>query len=322
LLFFHTHLFYRTFGFKNHKKMYHAGEKEVQQLAGETAGAQSNGRIIKNEIIRGAVNFIEKQNTAYVTSVDAQGQVWVSLLVGDFGFAKVPHPQEVSFDKSLIYSSKEDIFYQNIAQNPKVGSLFIELGSRRRFRVNGRVHATDTQMTLAIDEAYPNCPKYIQRRIASVPESFDNTSPRIAQGNTLTPAHSQWIAQADTFFVGSSSANAQLDASHRGGKSGFVELVDDHTLKIPDYAGNSMFNTLGNFAQNPQAGLLFVDFDKGATLQLTGKATLLFDQHSAEDQEKTGGTGRFWLFEAKAWIETQHHHQVNWELLDYSPFNP
>ena len=82
---------------------------------------------------------------------------------------------------------------------------------------------------------------------------------------------------ADTFFVASAHPRRGTDVSHRGGDPGFVRMLDDHTLRVPDYAGNSMFNTLGNLHVNPRAGLLFVDFDRWRTLQLTGTATIRFD---------------------------------------------
>ena len=52
------------------------------------------------------------------------------------------------------------------------------------------------------------------------------------------------------------------------------------TLQFPDYAGNNMFNTLGNLAIDPHAGLLFVDFELGDTLQITGEARVLWDDES------------------------------------------
>ncbi len=113
-----------------------------------------------------------------------------------------------------------------------------------------------------------------------------------------------------------------MDASHRGGAKGFVEILENGTLKIPDYKGNSMYNTLGNFLLNPRAGLLFIDFQAGITLQLSGTASLLFNQSAGEDLQKTTGTGRYWLFETKEWILTEQHHQADWEFIDFSPFNP
>ena len=141
-------------------------------------------------------------------------------------------------------------------------------------------------------------------------------------GHILGDDQINWIRSADTFFVASSGPDNRLDVSHRGGNQGFVDVLSDGTLKVPDYQGNSMYNTFGNFVTNPNAGIVFVDFEKGATLQLTGKAELLFDQTSDDDLEKTTGTGRFFLFHPEEWIQTDHHHDVNWEFVDYSPFNP
>jgi len=51
-----------------------------------------------------------------------------------------------------------------------------------------------------------------------------------------------------------------------------VQVIDERRLRIPDYAGNNMFQTLGNIVADARVGLLFVDFDTGTTLQLTGRA--------------------------------------------------
>ena len=94
------------------------------------------------------------------------------------------------------------------------------------------------------------------------------------------------------------------------------------SVRIPDYPGNNMFNSLGNIYQNPNAGLLFVDYEGGKTLQLTGKGELQFNSNSKEDLEKTGATGRFWLFHVDEWVVTENHHDVNWVFQEYSQFNP
>ena len=81
---------------------------------------------------------------------------------------------------------------------------------------------------------------------------------------------------ADTFFIASGyrdegdSAAFGMDASHRGGERGFVRVVDEGRLEFPDYAGNNHFNTIGNLVLDPRAGFLFVDFETGGLLQLTG----------------------------------------------------
>jgi len=302
--------------------VYHKGEKEIQTRVGEDIQANSNGRVITNTIIKGAINFIEKQPMAIVSSVNENEKVWVSLLVGDYGFVTVSAPNSLSFKKDKIYSDSNDVFFENILKNPSVGSLFIELETRRRFRINGNVKEVDNRIDLTVQEAYPNCPKYIQQRVISTPENFDRIEVYKTTGSALTGNLKNWIQGSDTLFVGSQSTNQKMDASHRGGNTGFVEIVDNRTLKIPDYQGNSMYNTLGNFVQNPNAGLLFIDFDNRKTLQLTGKAKIIFEQTTEQDLIKTTGTGRYWLFEVSEWVVTADHHNVNWKLMSYSPFNP
>ncbi|MBL6445996.1 pyridoxamine 5'-phosphate oxidase family protein [Fulvivirga sp. 29W222] len=303
-------------------EIFHQGEKEIQKRVGEQAVADRNGRAISNTITRGAFNFIEKQPMAVVSSADNKGQVWVSLLVGDFGFVTVPNAKALTIHKSRIYSDANDIFFQNLESNVNVGSLFIELDTRRRFRINGVASLHGDKIDVTVEEAYPNCPKYIQQRVISSRENFGQVKVEKAKETSLTHDHINWIKASDTLFVGSQSNNSRFDASHRGGNPGFVDVLDEKTLKIPDYKGNGMYNTLGNFVQNPNAGLLFIDFQNQRTLQLTGTAEIMFDPTGEQDLVKTTGTGRYWLFRVKESIVTTNHHHVNWELMSYSPFNP
>ena len=80
-----------------------------------------------------------------------------------------------------------------------------------------------------------------------------------------------------------------------------------------------MFNTLGNFTSDPRAGLMFVDFESNRTLQLTGRAEILYDMEGGE--QETGGTNRYWDFHIDRWIENSPSSQMTWEFLDYSPHN-
>lgn len=117
----------------------------------------------------------------------------------------------------------------------------------------------------------------------------------IREGETLSDGLIEWIRGADTFFVASAHLDGPADVSHRGGRPGFVEFKDS-VLCIPDYAGNNMFSTLGNFALNPRAGLVFVDFESDRRLQITGNVRL--DLESGE----TGCTGRWWEFTPRKWV--------------------
>ena len=92
------------------------------------------------------------------------------------------------------------------------------------------------------------------------------------------------ITNADTFFIATayqeeSAAIARgVDVSHKGGKPGFVLINNDQTLTIPDFSGNNRFNTIGNILLNPPTGLLFIDFEQGDLLYLTGTAEIIWSE--------------------------------------------
>ena len=71
-------------------------------------------------------------------------------------------------------------------------------------------------------------------------------------------------------------SEAASTSPHRGGPPGFLRLGADGRLWLPDYAGNRLFNTLGNLLQDPRCGLLFIDFDNGDLLHLHAEAELFW----------------------------------------------
>ena len=85
------------------------------------------------------------------------------------------------------------------------------------------------------------------------------------------------IERADTAFVGSLHPARGVDASHRGGAPGFIQVVDATTLRVPDYPGNSMFMTLGNFEVDSRASLAVLDFERGRVVSFSGSARLHFE---------------------------------------------
>jgi predicted pyridoxine 5'-phosphate oxidase superfamily flavin-nucleotide-binding protein len=290
---------------------FHDGERLAQEITGEKHIADHNGGIVSSTLARGVMPFIEKTPVFFVSSMAGDGKLWASVLSGESNFVKVLNESTLTLDPSLLRSNKDDIFWQNILTTSSIGVLFIDLLTRRRYRINGSITKEANLYNIHVEQAYPNCPKYIQRRDTIPGGNTENRSDKELE---------EWVAQCDTFFIASGSAEGDLDVSHRGGKPGFIELTDNNTLRIPDYDGNSMFNTLGNFLQNPKAGLLFIDFSNGDTLQLSGTATVSW--HEDDVENKTGGTGRFWYFniEDKLAINSLPHFATR--FIDYSPFNP
>ena len=301
---------------------YHAGELLVQEHVGVLSEGASNSRVIQDSILKGALRFLNQQGMAVLGSLDQDRNVWASVLMGQPGFMKAGDERTVTFDRTTMVHNPHDPFWDNISRHPEVGMLAIELASRRRLRVNGTItRMSDDLLQLHVEESYPNCPKYIQRRqITTLGNGTDPFPLILERGEILGSNQQALITQADTFFVASAHPERGVDASHRGGNSGFVTVVDQRTLRIPDYLGNSMFNTFGNFVVNPRAGLVFLDFDSGRTLQLIGRPEIL---HDVDDPAgETGGTKRYWQFHIDRWLEIGPVSQLAWSLLDYSPHNP
>ena len=79
------------------------------------------------------------------------------------------------------------------------------------------------------------------------------------------------------FFIATADAQGRPDCSYKGGLPGFVRVLDDNTLAIPDYDGNGMYRTWGNVLVNPHVGLLFLDFENPKRLRVNGTARVSAD---------------------------------------------
>lgn len=86
-----------------------------------------------------------------------------------------------------------------------------------------------------------------------------------------------FIESASMFFIATADAQGHPDCSYKGGLPGFVRVLDDHTLLIPDYDGNGMYRTWGNVLVNPQVGLLFLNFEQPKRLRINGRAQVSAD---------------------------------------------
>jgi hypothetical protein len=300
---------------------YHEGERAVQDRAGEAAIADRNGTVIGSTVPHPALGFIGQQPMAVLTSVDSQRRPWASLLFGIPGFLQADSPERLTADLSHAWPHPDDPFWRNIERDPRFGMLLVELVTRRRLRINGSATLDGEALDLQVERAYPNCPKYIQRRhLSERPAERDEDLPEPIRGKALTPDQRSMIAGADTLFVASLHPEHGADASHRGGRPGFAQVLDATTLRIPDYPGNSMFNTLGNFAAHPKGGIIIPDFGGQRTLQLVGEVEIRWDL--GDPDGVTGGTGRFWDFLIAETLELSLPVRATWELLDASPFNP
>jgi uncharacterized protein len=92
----------------------------------------------------------------------------------------------------------------------------------------------------------------------------------------------QFIGKAPFVVIASTAENGQLDVSPKGDPAGFVQVVDDRTLAIPDRRGNRRVDTLCNVLANPSVGLIFFVPGKTETLRVAGKAAIVRDRSLRE----------------------------------------
>ncbi|MGE2733735.1 pyridoxamine 5'-phosphate oxidase family protein [Mycolicibacterium vaccae] len=93
----------------------------------------------------------------------------------------------------------------------------------------------------------------------------------------LAPAHRQWLAHSPLGFVATTDAAGRVDVSPKGDPAGFVHVIDDTTIAIPERPGNRRVDGYLNVLQRPRVGTLFVIPGRGDTLRINGAARVLAD---------------------------------------------
>jgi uncharacterized protein len=295
---------------------FHPGELEVQNRAGAQQEAARNGAGIHVQIPLPAFYFLQQRQFAFAGFTDQSGNVWCSILTGEPGFLQASGADTISIQLS---ASADPLLVEHPGFENDLGLLVIDFATRRRMRFNGMAQLHGDQIVLRTREVFGNCPRYIQMRsIAETKETVALSNVR-TRSETLAPAQAELIKKSDTFFIATAFKETGADVSHRGGMPGFVQVLSPSLLGWPDYDGNKMFQTLGNLRVNPAAGVLFLDFDSGETLQLTGTTEILWDKQAIQNFP---GAQRLIRFAIKCVIATANAVPFTWKFLEYSPFNP
>jgi predicted pyridoxine 5'-phosphate oxidase superfamily flavin-nucleotide-binding protein len=279
------------------KSAWHDGEIALQRQAGVAERMRDVGkRVVRDHLIDQHRAFYPLLPFVVLGAVDAAGDAWATLRAGRPGFLQAPDDRHLHLD---IQRDPADPAEAGMAAGDAMGLLGIDLGTRRRNRLNGTVARGGADgFELVVAQSFGNCPRYIQSRDFSFARDPATASMAAPQYLDALDEHARAvIAEADTFFVASyvdtAETGRQVDVSHRGGRSGFVRIGADGVPTIPDFAGNLFFNTLGNFLVNPKAGLAFADFETGDLLQLSGDAEVILDSPEIAAFQ---GAERLWRF--------------------------
>ena len=263
------------------KMVWHRGEQAAQERAGVARRMAEIGPRVLRAFMPGEHRaFFGHLPFVIVGSLDARGSPWASVLSGPPGFIRSADP--FSLDVSVLPEAGDPLAV-NLVEGAPLGILGIELTTRRRNRVNGRVKRVGNfGFSITVDQSFGNCPQYIHiRDYAGLSPAFAS-QPRVEIFEGLSQDAAALFARADTCFVASAAVPGPgradgVDASHRGGLPGFMKIRGDGTIELPDYRGNFFFNTLGNLLANPRIGLTVIDFDNGDVLQVTGDADIIWE---------------------------------------------
>ena len=294
---------------------YHEGELAVQTRAGVGSDGLTADSMYRAEMPTGVQKFLAAQQIAVLSTRDAKDRVWASMRSGPPGFLR---PLDESTLEIGGYSHPDDPLLANLAAHPEAGMIAIHLAARHRIRLNGTARAhPNGHVVLSTQQVYGNCPQYIQARTVI---GDREVSPAVARfSKRLNLRQQQMIEQADTLFIATSHPRSGADASHRGGRPGFVCVESETRLLFPDYRGNNMFNTLGNIVSSPRTGLLFPDFQAGSALQLSGNAHVLWDDPRMGHFEEAQ---RLVEFDIERVIELPEATLLRFEFQSYSPLLP
>ncbi|MDB5868225.1 MAG: flavin-nucleotide-binding protein [Polaromonas sp.] len=305
---------------------FHEGERAVQQQAG-VAGrmAQVGPRVIRDFMPEQHRAFFAQLPFLVAGTLDAEGQPWASVLAAKPGFIRSPDPLTLWVDARPLAG---DPLHGTLRDGASIGLLGLEPQTRRRNRMNGVVRGLSaSSFAVAVRQSFGNCPKYIQaREPVYLPERLA-AQPMVHEGVRLDDAARRMIVAADTVFIATAYAGGGdggddgmaahgADVSHRGGKPGFVRLDADGTLTMPDFLGNFFFNTLGNIAVNPRAGLLFIDFENGDLLYLAVTAEIVWD---GAELKAFQGAQRLLRMKVRALRRVEASLPLRWSAAELSP---
>jgi hypothetical protein len=139
---------------------------------------------------------------------------------------------------------------------------------------------------------------------------------RVAEGfpDTVTPELAKFIAEQDTAFLGTASADGAPYIQHRGGPKGFIKVIDDRTLGFADYRGNRQYITLANLSENDRAYLFLLDPARKQRIKIWGRARVVEDDAALVEKLFDAGykakPERAILFTIEAWDVNCSQHIV------------
>jgi uncharacterized protein len=152
--------------------------------------------------------------------------------------------------------------------------------------------------------AFTPAVKAIQEKMGSR-ENYERFVERGADNNSITPELAQFISEMDGFYLGTVSSNGYPYIQFRGGKAGFLKVLNEKTLGFADFRGNVQYISVGNLSENDKAFLFLMDYRNRRRLKILGRARIVEDDPAildrVQDRAYSAIVERAIVFEIEGW---------------------
>ncbi|KPM36645.1 hypothetical protein AK830_g9936 [Neonectria ditissima] len=315
---------------------FHEGERAMHQLL---KVPRQNDPTSPGLPMRYAMRVMQSSLVALGTLDDA-GRPWTTVWGGDRGFAR-PVAEGVLALNSAVDTKHDPVFralwagaevedgavvQTGAGDGKEMAALSIDLETRDRVKLMGKMIAgaatgrgKEVQMAMAVTGSLGNCPKYLNKKDVVL----NDMEPELVSDSLPLPREAlDLIGKADMFFLSSTNGES-TDTNHRGGSPGFVRVArneaDGLELVYPEYSGNRLYQTLGNFKVNPLVGMMIPDFDTANVLYLTGSASILVGEEASTLLARTQLAVKISVT-AASFVKCGLPFRGS--VLEYSPYNP
>jgi uncharacterized protein len=139
---------------------------------------------------------------------------------------------------------------------------------------NAHLYSSDVAFTPAV--------KAIQARKGSR-EAYAHVEENGGWRTEIDDKLAAFLANTDSFFLATASADGQPYIQHRGGPKGFIKILDKTTIAFADYAGNRQYITQGNLSENPRAHIFIMDYAHRRRVKIWGEARVVDDDPALLD---------------------------------------
>ncbi|PZV20908.1 MAG: pyridoxamine 5'-phosphate oxidase [Snowella sp.] len=152
--------------------------------------------------------------------------------------------------------------------------------------------------------AFTPAVKAMQEKMGSR-ENYERFVAKGADNNTITPDLEEFIASMEGFYLGTVSSNGYPYIQFRGGKAGFLKILDEKTLGFADYRGNVQYISVGNLSEQDKAFLFLMDYRHRRRLKILGRARIVENDPTilaqVEDSDYGATVERAIVFEIEGW---------------------